>query len=208
MSPRTHWVCPNGCPAKLGSTRPRKDDVVRYCLACSAKSGKLVPRSAPALERQRAERSSSQAERRQLKLERERARTAAQFTVAGVDLREVLAKMWQLDWRERLNLPKAPPELIVKHHSFLRANWGLAWPWRHRIQVRVVTLNKPKDFVPAIPYHTMLHEVAHCLVDRTNSVRGGQRKRWHSASFQACLTSLEHEWYGREPLTKTEEKTE
>lgn len=56
MSQRTRWVCPNGCPAKLGSTRPRKDDVVRYCLVCSERTGKLVPRSAPALERQRAER--------------------------------------------------------------------------------------------------------------------------------------------------------
>lgn len=206
MTASVRWVCPNGCPGKLGSTRPRKDDVVRYCLACSERTGKLVQRTAPALERQRAARTSSLSERRALKRERERARADSKFIVAGVDLRDVVAKMWQLptsrDWRERHNLPKAPPELIVKHHSYIRRNWGYAWPWRHRIQVRVATLKKPKDYVPGIPYQTLLHEIAHILVDRTANVRGRagaerQRKSWHGTTFQACLTSLEHEWFGR-----------
>ena len=47
------WRCPNGCPAVRGPTRPRRRDVCRYCLACSAKVGSLVDRVAPVLERKR-----------------------------------------------------------------------------------------------------------------------------------------------------------
>ena len=38
------WSCPNGCGSVRGGKRPRRDDVVRYCLPCSTKSGRLVER--------------------------------------------------------------------------------------------------------------------------------------------------------------------
>lgn len=52
---RVRWTCPTGkgCPAVLASPRPRRDDVARYCLACSAERGRLVLRVAPALEAKR-----------------------------------------------------------------------------------------------------------------------------------------------------------
>lgn len=49
---RVRWLCPNGCPAVLGPTRPPIDAVCRYCLRCSTTSRTLVTRTAPALERQ------------------------------------------------------------------------------------------------------------------------------------------------------------
>jgi hypothetical protein len=47
------WACPNGCPGVLGPSRPRRDDVRRYCLKCSEDSGRLVERVAPVIERRR-----------------------------------------------------------------------------------------------------------------------------------------------------------
>jgi hypothetical protein len=44
------WVCPrckDGCKAP---SRPRRDDVRRYCLACSKATGRLVERVSPAIQ--------------------------------------------------------------------------------------------------------------------------------------------------------------
>lgn len=63
------WVCPRCGAGKLAPSRPRKDDVRRYCLACSERTGRLVRRLSPALERQRRD----QQERRKAKTKRKRA---------------------------------------------------------------------------------------------------------------------------------------
>lgn len=47
------WVCPECGKGALGPSRPRKDNIVRYCLPCSAKAGKLVARVCPALDNKR-----------------------------------------------------------------------------------------------------------------------------------------------------------
>ncbi len=50
------WECPNGKhPAVLAPTKPRKDDIRRYCLPCSEAKGRLVTRVAPRLETARSE---------------------------------------------------------------------------------------------------------------------------------------------------------
>lgn len=42
MKKRKRWKCPVCEIGVLGLLRPRKNDVVRYCLPCSAKTGRLV----------------------------------------------------------------------------------------------------------------------------------------------------------------------
>lgn len=93
---RVRWACPNGCPGVLGPSRPRRDDARRYCLTCTAKTGRLVERVSPALERQRqtaADRSKAKAQR---KRERERAAAVKRWTVGEVDLVEAYAKALRL----------------------------------------------------------------------------------------------------------------
>lgn len=48
-------ICPNDTSheGKLAPSRPRKDDIRRYCLVCSEKTGRLVERVAPRLEAKR-----------------------------------------------------------------------------------------------------------------------------------------------------------
>ena len=50
---RVRWTCPLCSKGALGPTRPRKNNAVRYCLPCTAKTGKLVERICPALENKR-----------------------------------------------------------------------------------------------------------------------------------------------------------
>lgn len=47
------WVCPSCGSGVNAPQRPRKNDVRRYCLVCSASTGFLVERTAPALDRRR-----------------------------------------------------------------------------------------------------------------------------------------------------------
>lgn len=71
------WKCPNGCPSVRGIERPRRKDVCRYCLACSAKVGVLVERSAPVLERRRELREASRKQRTERALARKDAALVA-----------------------------------------------------------------------------------------------------------------------------------
>ena len=50
---QARWTCLNCGEGGLAPTKPRRDDVRRYCLPCSAKSGRLVERVSPALEKRR-----------------------------------------------------------------------------------------------------------------------------------------------------------
>lgn len=50
---RYRWACPICNKGALGPSRPRKDNAVRYCLPCTAKTGKLVARTCPALDSKR-----------------------------------------------------------------------------------------------------------------------------------------------------------
>jgi hypothetical protein len=47
------WECPRCESGLLAPGRMRRDDTRRFCLSCSAKTGRLVERVCPALERQR-----------------------------------------------------------------------------------------------------------------------------------------------------------
>ena len=53
MTKQVRWKCANCDHGLLAPTKPRKNDVRRYCLPCSAKTGKLVERVSPTLEKQR-----------------------------------------------------------------------------------------------------------------------------------------------------------
>lgn len=102
---RVRWECPSGeHPAVLGSTRPPKDAVVRFCLPCSANATRLVARVAPALEAQRAARTRERQVTAAFERERDRqARAAARKVtvldygvgVVTLDAGELLEQAWR-----------------------------------------------------------------------------------------------------------------
>jgi hypothetical protein len=53
MTKQVRWKCEICNHGLLAPTKPRKNDVRRYCLPCSGKTGKLVERISPTLEKQR-----------------------------------------------------------------------------------------------------------------------------------------------------------
>jgi len=56
MAKQVRWKCETCDDGLLAPSRPRRNDVRRYCLPCSAKRGTLVERIAPALEKKREKR--------------------------------------------------------------------------------------------------------------------------------------------------------
>jgi len=92
----TRWVCARCGSGKLAPERPRADDVRRYCLSCSAATGRLVQRSAPALEARRERRAASRRAATKRTRERERERLSARHTAAGIDVRAEWARLLRL----------------------------------------------------------------------------------------------------------------
>jgi len=87
---RVRWNCPNGCPGVLGPSRPRMNNICRYCLPCSQTAGILVERGAPALNQKRMKTAKRHKEKKQSAANREEARELERHSIAGLDLRAVV----------------------------------------------------------------------------------------------------------------------
>ena len=91
---RTRWVCPVCEDGKLGPRKPRKENIIRYCLSCSEKAGKLIERTTPALDRQRKARAEKSAEQRSARAKREREKEKRRTHVV---LRDAAGRVVELD---------------------------------------------------------------------------------------------------------------
>lgn len=79
---RYRWECGECGRAKLGTQRPRRDSVVRYCLPCSERTGYLVETKSPVLERKSLAKRVRATKKKGIKRTRESARN----TRAGIDV--------------------------------------------------------------------------------------------------------------------------
>lgn len=164
------WECPNGCPAVLGPKRPRRDNVVRFCLACSAKAGRLVPRSSPVVERERSasrERSAEkQARNRRLAAQglRELASAeSAKWFVEGVDMRDVAERMLPF-----VGLRRLPRMRIVRGR--LRRTSGTSYGG-------AIVLRIPDGGRLGVACWITLHELCHEALPRFEEAHGVAFKR-------------------------------
>lgn len=152
---RVRWTCPNGCGSVLGPSKPRRDNICRYCLECSAQMGRLVERTAPALERKRQAKAEASKTRRQTKAQAEAAALTEWHTVGGVDVREVVA--------QAVRLPA------------LRPAKGVPWTFRRGTRERVTGRGGAYRWIlTASPeartedvVGTILHELAHVACGRS-----------------------------------------
>jgi hypothetical protein len=161
MTRLVRWTCPTadaGHVGVLAPSRPRKDDVRRFCLECSRATGRLVARVPPALERQREVRRAREVERLVKKAVKERERDAAYYTVAGVNLYEEMLRMIQAKVfvGTPLRHRGRRPTLIVRRRSSRPTRFGFA----HSGQWRIII-----SAYPSITEHdvreTLCHELAH-----------------------------------------------
>lgn len=192
------WVCPkceNGC---LGPSRPRRDDTRRYCLACSAKTGRMVERVAPARERAREQSAAKRTARSQAE------RAAAQHAA-----RQYPACL-QAEWARMLRLPlarqylKGPIALKVRKGT---GPWtpGHAWYGRSLVTITAGTEESGAR-------ETLLHELAHHIVHRKfprdrlllgDGLGPGRAVKSHGTEFRAVLAELACQWLGRDvPLAR------
>lgn len=115
--PRMHrWVCPTCGGGALAPSRPRKDDVRRFCLTCSAKSGRLVERRCPSLEGKRAAKAEARKTAAERAREREQARLTQRHTAAGIDVRD--------EWKRLCSLPYVKPLLPTGRAPQVTVAWS------------------------------------------------------------------------------------
>lgn len=197
---RVRWTCPNGCPGILSSTRPPKDSVDRYCLACSAKTGRLVLRIAPALETRRAAAATTAAAKAKAKRAREAAKKAKakqaeidRYTVEGVDLRDEMTSLLRLKaWNGHFGRPGLDggfhnrPELVISKRSRVPlSRMGYAEPWINRITVATYPGQTLAD-----ARETLVHELVHLVVGPETS-----KTAWHGPTFKATMLAAFKEAY-------------
>lgn len=198
---QVRWGCPNDLhPGVLASTRPPKDSLIRYCLPCSEKTGRLVLRVAPTLERQRAASATASAAKAAAKRTREakarKRRKLAEnerYTVDSVDLRDEMKRLVKLrafggrDGR----LFKSPPELTISKRSCYPASrLGFAEPWRNRISICTYPGQTLAD-----ARETLVHELTHIAVGQSRD-----HVSWHGPGFHEKMTAAFKEAYKVLPI--------
>ncbi len=187
------WTCPKCGNTCLAPRRPRRDDVRRYCLDCSAATGRLVERTAPALEKQRAERATRIQQARREQTVKRRERLDAYYTVDGVNLREAMIAMLRMDVfdgpRGRA-LRDNPPALVVSRRTTIHSRLGVAQIAKHRIRVNVTS-----DTRAPRALGTLLHEIVHFVVGR-------RPDGWHGSLFRSTLASAHEEWSATRPRVR------
>ena len=171
------WKCPMCNKGALAPSRMSADDVRRYCLECSATTGKLVQRVCPALEKERErkqEKAASAAKRRRAtEARRVKVLEAAEherYTFDGVYLPDLAMQMCKLKafrpdkdhdgYKVDCDLRLFPPKITIYRGEKDRMTCSGRY-YRHRHEV-VMTI--PKDTTSAYVFGILLHEVTHAAM--------------------------------------------
>jgi len=118
MTKQVRWKCEKCDDGLLAPTRPRKNDVRRYCLPCSAKQGTLVERIAPALQKHREKR--------------------AAFVSVKVKEKRVREQQKLQPIKERQKKARQRQAIFEKEADRI---WSLFYPegtWRKRPRIKIV----------------------------------------------------------------------
>lgn len=108
------------------------------------------------------------------------------FTVAGVELREEMARLRELPAFADGPLPGREPELKVRRARKRPNRLGFAVPSQYRLSVTAYPGVRPGDIL-----ETLLHELTHLHVGRAAEAHG-----WHGATFKRTLARAMAEAYG------------
>lgn len=177
---KTRWVCPNGHGAVMGPRRPRRDNIVRYCLDCSKEAGKLVERVAPVVEAERERSRAASVERQTKKKARAKEVRLAREEVDGVDVRALMDRYLRLKAFRINGKPMGAPDLyVVRHADHPRAQLGVAHgAW----SVRINAYPGQSRWEMA---DTLIHELAHVWCARWVSARVGHGREWKDKYHEA-----------------------
>lgn len=185
------WKCEVCGAGLLAPSRPRMDDVRRYCLPCSAETGRLVKRVAPALEKKRtASRAKSQA-KQATKKKRATAQAAPKKAMQKRIAKRLAVfdaeadRIWDLlkPWH---NGRYSRPPLNIVHTKY--GDWGASGLWDgYRATVRVGKTGTGNVRV----WETLAHELTHAAL-RKSHLHGNDA---HGREFYTALRHVvEKRW--------------
>lgn len=191
---QARWKCPQCNEGILAPTRPRKDDVRRYCLPCSSAKGKLVERIAPALEAKRELRTASTRDKVRQKRQVASRRAQPKKSQERCDaIRERMIKqeaerIWKLmaEWHKGKRLPR----IVIADGRNRGSQYGHANINSGSIQVNVdrdQSVMRSKRV-----WEVLAHELAHIACPPIR--RHGKTNDTHHRVFYYCLR---HAWQKR-----------
>lgn len=171
------WICPTCDTGALAPDRPRRDDVRRYCLPCSQRTGRLVERTCPALDKQRATRAAATKERTAARRARDTERAVAARSHNGVDLLAEAKIIWRhmADHHRGRPMPELRLRFTSKAYCTGNAN-------RQRA---VVSVGRYASTASALMVLT--HELAHSAAPNPGD--------WHDERWADCyVTAARARW--------------
>lgn len=186
----TRWKCPNCNSGLLAPTKPRMNDVRRYCLPCSAKTGKLVQRISPALEKKKAEKKVAATKRTASKRETVAKKNAPLKEQQRIDAQRVKMIQKEAERIWKLMIPfhkgKPLPKINIVRGQNRGAQYGHAEYLRNTIQVNVD--RDQSVYRSRRVWEVLAHELAHCAVPP--KLTNGTSRDVHSKEFYQCLREV------------------
>jgi len=188
MAKQVRWKCEICDHGLLAPMRPRKNDVRRYCLPCSAKTGKLVERFAPSLEKKREHRSVVVKEQNKIKRERTTAklqplkerqkRTAQRQRI----FEKEADRIWSLFFPDGTTRKRPKIRLVYSRSRGCSGNWN-----GYEVLVRI-----PRSSVGgASEWELLAHELCHAVVGYRHEGSEG----YHGRTFYTTLKPvIEKRW--------------
>lgn len=184
---QVRWVCPLCNTGALAPSKPRMNDVRRYCLTCSKKEGVLIQRIAPSLERKRAtskEATKKKQANKRASISKKNAPAKAQQRIDAQRMK-MIEKEAQVIWKLMTpyhNGKPLPTINIVRAQNRGRQRGHAAY-WRNSIQVNV---DKDQSVSRSNRvWRVLAHELAHCAVPPKHT--GGVNRDTHNREFYYCL---------------------
>lgn len=186
MTKQVRWKCEHCESGVLAPTKPRRNDVRRYCLPCSQRTGKLVERFAPSLQTQRTKRQAIVAKktdrkREQIKNEKQQQRAAQRCDAQRRQIIHAEAKrIWK--YMEEYHNGKPLPRInIAKGRG---SQMGHATYWANSIQINVDAVQD--KYSSKRVWQVLAHELAHCAQPPVTKP-GSKNHDSHHRKFYYCL---------------------
>jgi hypothetical protein len=190
---QVRWKCELCNNGLLAPSKPRMNDVRRYCLPCSASTGKLVQRVSPTLEKQRVAKQAASRKKNVAKRATVAKRTAPIKTQKRIDaqrskmIHNEAERIWKL--MQPYHNGKPLPRIIIARGKNWGSQGGHAQRYSNEIQVNVDRDQSPNRSKRV--WEVLAHELCHKAVPPI--YRNGSTDV-HSREFYHCLR---HAWQKR-----------
>lgn len=170
---QVRWKCERCGDGCLAPSKPRRDDVRRYCLPCSKESGRLVERISPSLEAQRAKKQ----EQRKQAAKRKRATVAkkreamkpmieakkrvSKFGQYGMPIQKEAERIWKLF--EPYHRGRSMPNVRISFAASSIDENGDVWS-RGGVLGHASYSKHEVMLKPGVRWETLAHELCHLAV--------------------------------------------